>query len=54
MKKNLDYRPHVLTVTRNADKNEIKKFLNWERHPRQKSTPYVEYVNPHLPIHLMF
>ncbi len=54
MKKNLDYRPHVLTVTRETDKSAIRKFLNWERHPRQKSSQYIESVNPHLPIHLMF
>jgi hypothetical protein len=51
MKKNLTYRPHVLTVTRDADKDGIQKFLNWEKHPRQKQS---KPINNQLPIHLMF
>ena len=51
MKKSLNHRTHVLTVTRSTDKMDIKRFLNWEKHPRQKQTPS---VSQHLPIHLMF
>ncbi|NMB19969.1 MAG: hypothetical protein GX979_03825 [Firmicutes bacterium] len=51
MKKSLNHRPHVLTVTRSTDKMDIKKFLDWEKHPRQKQT---QSINQHLPIHLMF
>lgn len=53
MKKNLNYRPHVLTVTRDADKSTIKRFLDLEKHPRQKQSS-MPTMHTHLPIHLMF
>jgi hypothetical protein len=53
MKKNLNYRPHVLTVTRGTDKERIQKFLNLEKHPRQKPSYLSESVIPHLPLHLV-
>jgi len=54
MRKNLNQRPHSLTVTRGNDKELIQKFLNWEKHPRQKSTYRSESININLPLHLMF
>jgi hypothetical protein len=51
MKKSIFHRPHVLTVTRDNDKGDLKRFLDLEKHPRQKQT---QSVNQHLPIHLMF
>ncbi len=53
MKKNRSYRPHGLAVTRSADKERIQKFLNLEKHPRQKPSYLSESIIPHLPLHLV-
>ena len=55
MKKNLKNRSHVLSVTRYLDKShQLQKFVNLEKHPRQKQADFAETVNANLPIHIVF
>jgi hypothetical protein len=55
MKRNLERHSSVVSITRSMDKgNQIQRFFRWEKHPRQKHSPFAESVHRDLPIRLVF